>query len=403
MLDLSPVGLILLGARGQVELANHTADRLLEPLVGERPADLLGALEPYLPGLSTRVHSLDPPSGLIVDAARLDGPGTVLALTVTRIEPGQHVLALENVTQLAASERSAMERERRFRAVVEGAHDFALYSLDLSGRVDAWNLSGFRLHGLPAGQVLGRPLTALWTHGELGAKGLEELLLEVRSKGFAQTAGWQHGAQGEPKWVELMVSAIAEPSGQITAYSVVARDSTERMRQAQELERLATTDPLTGACNRRSFLERAKADRARQLRYGTHWSLAMVDADHFKRVNDVHGHDVGDAVLVALTRACEGTIRSLDLFARLGGEEFAVLMPSTSLDAAAKLGERLRAAIQQMRVPAADGPVQITASVGVASAASGEEVAAVLQRADRALYRAKADGRNRVTADGAEA
>jgi diguanylate cyclase (GGDEF)-like protein len=125
----------------------------------------------------------------------------------------------------------------------------------------------------------------------------------------------------------------------------------------------------------------------------------MLDADHFKRINDSFGHAGGDATLQALTRTMGSLIRSTDLLGRLGGEEFSILMPATSQEDAARLAERLREAIAALTLRHGGREIQITASIGVAGAAAGEaDLTRLLREADQALYAAKEAGRNRVAA-----
>lgn len=163
-----------------------------------------------------------------------------------------------------------------------------------------------------------------------------------------------------------------------------------------QLRKLATTDPLTGTWNRRQFLDTAARDVALAQRHGHPLSMMMLDIDHFKRVNDSHGHQAGDQTLVAVADACRRTLRASDAFARLGGEEFAALLLETGVDGAAEMGERLRAAVAALSIPTARAEVHVTISVGVAELRNGEDVEALLNRADMALYRAKEDGRDRV-------
>lgn len=165
----------------------------------------------------------------------------------------------------------------------------------------------------------------------------------------------------------------------------------------EELRFMATTDPLTGACNRRHFLELANGELERARRYERSLSVLMLDVDHFKHINDTHGHAVGDKALEALVTACRGTLRGSDLLGRLGGEEFAVLLPETDVNAAFEVAERLRAAVSAIVLDTPNGPVGITVSVGVSAVWLTEVfMEKPLIRADQALYRAKAEGRNRV-------
>jgi diguanylate cyclase (GGDEF)-like protein len=156
---------------------------------------------------------------------------------------------------------------------------------------------------------------------------------------------------------------------------------------------LAETDPLTGVANRRRFYEALAAESARAERYGSTWSVLSIDLDHFKTVNDTHGHEAGDAVLRSTAMDLGALIRQGDILARVGGEEFAILTPETTGSSAAALADRLRVMIASRSYPALG---TVTCSLGVAQALPGEEVDRVLRRADSALYQAKASGRNRV-------
>jgi two-component system cell cycle response regulator len=174
----------------------------------------------------------------------------------------------------------------------------------------------------------------------------------------------------------------------------------EKVQQSIEL---AVLDSLTGLNNRR-FLENHLAtmlDNARMRR--TPLTLMILDIDHFKQVNDTYGHDAGDEVLKSFADRLRGVIRGDDLLCRLGGEEFVIVMPGVDLAAAARIAERARLAIQveQFVINPAIGAIAVTASIGVAGHAPDDDAAALFRRADRALYRAKSEGRNRVSADAA--
>ncbi len=148
------------------------------------------------------------------------------------------------------------------------------------------------------------------------------------------------------------------------------------------------TDPLTGLGNRRALDEAQAGQFALRARYGQTYSLAVFDIDHFKAINDNHGHLAGDTVLKQVARIFENSVREVDFLARYGGEEFVLLMPQTELDGAALLAERIRAKVEQQ--------TQITISGGVAMALDGETKDDLLNRADAAMYQAKNSGRNRI-------
>ena len=162
------------------------------------------------------------------------------------------------------------------------------------------------------------------------------------------------------------------------------------------LSRVAVTDPLTGAFNREFLLERMPAELAAAAEQGAPLSVAMVDVDHFKDINDQYGHDAGDRVLVVVAERLRGAIRSHDMLVRYGGEEFLVLLPATDLAIANEVAERMRAKMQENPIHAGDARVDIRISVGVATHADDENPDELIRRADAALYTAKRRVRNRV-------
>ncbi|MFX3544791.1 GGDEF domain-containing protein [Ralstonia mannitolilytica] len=167
-----------------------------------------------------------------------------------------------------------------------------------------------------------------------------------------------------------------------------------------KLEQLAATDPLTGIANRRELLNRIEAEIARSKRYGVSFSVLALDIDHFKVVNDTHGHQAGDKVLQHFTRKCLEAIRPYDGIARVGGEEFMVLLPDVPAQLAYSIGERIRQAVEVSPLDGGGGlAIPVTVSIGVSEfSRDGKDVDALLRVADERLYRAKHEGRNRVVA-----
>jgi diguanylate cyclase (GGDEF)-like protein len=167
-----------------------------------------------------------------------------------------------------------------------------------------------------------------------------------------------------------------------------------------ELFRLANIDSLTGAANRRSFMERCEREAVRARRYDRPVSILMLDVDKFKLINDGYGHAAGDEVLKAVGKILRETVRDSDIWGRLGGEEFAVLLVETPLSAAGNLAERMRERFGREVVRFQDETIQFTVSIGVASVPPKEgAVEAALRVADHLMYQAKAAGRNRVVVD----
>jgi diguanylate cyclase (GGDEF)-like protein len=164
-----------------------------------------------------------------------------------------------------------------------------------------------------------------------------------------------------------------------------------------ELENLATTDSLTRLHNRRHFLERAEAEFERSRRYQRPLSIFLLDADHFKEINDTYGHDIGDQALRILATICRQNLRQLDVIGRYGGEEFVAFLPETSMAKAMEVAERLRVGVEGIDLEVPGGNVRLTVSIGVATAtAQTDSIAALINEADRALYEAKRAGRNKV-------
>ncbi|MEW6283038.1 MAG: sensor domain-containing diguanylate cyclase, partial [Candidatus Eremiobacterota bacterium] len=166
----------------------------------------------------------------------------------------------------------------------------------------------------------------------------------------------------------------------------------EKARLFEEVHRLACTDGLTGVANRRHFFELGELALRHAVRQDHPLAVILLDVDHFKLFNDTHGHAAGDCALQAVARACLGVLRQSDILGRIGGEEFALVLPGAGQRDAVDAAERLRSSVMEQQV---EGQ-QVTASLGLACRREETRLGALLQRADRALYRAKAEGRNRV-------
>ncbi len=191
--------------------------------------------------------------------------------------------------------------------------------------------------------------------------------------------------------VPLIVSPLA-------LYSFVAL--VHRLDRAEtHLRRLASEDDLTGVYNRRHILTLAEHEWARVERYGGSFSLIVLDVDHFKRVNDTHGHAAGDKVLQTLASVCRTQMRHTDIVGRLGGEEFLIVLPNTDECAAVRAGEHLRSTLAATAIKVEDRQLKVTVSLGIASHhdhAATVSLENLIKEADDALYAAKTAGRNRV-------
>lgn len=203
---------------------------------------------------------------------------------------------------------------------------------------------------------------------------------------------------GQVREVLVMRKALPGPDGGPPGVVGIAMDITERRRMERELHRLAITDPLSGTYNRRHILDIVDAALRDTEAAERPFCLVMLDIDHFKRINDSHGHAAGDDAIRAAVAEIRRHLRASDSVGRIGGEEFAILLPDTTLGNAARIAERLRTGLAGATVPLPQGrSLGITASFGITEARPAQDtMEAILHRADQALYRAKALGRNRI-------
>ena len=212
--------------------------------------------------------------------------------------------------------------------------------------------------------------------------------------------GWRCRADGSRFWGSCLIAPLHAPGDGLPderGYSLIVRDITDRREANEALRRSVLCDHLTGLANRRAFFEAAEVELLRWQRQPRALSLVAFDADHFKQVNDRHGHPAGDAVLRHLAVGLGATFRDLDLVARSGGEEFLVLMPGTGLDGAQAAADRLCRMVAAQTVDVDGVQIRYTVSAGVATMdADVDGLDALIKRADLALYQAKALGRNRV-------
>lgn len=199
----------------------------------------------------------------------------------------------------------------------------------------------------------------------------------------------------------LLVSHMRNESDELFVYTSdisQLKETEHTLREAlRQVKKLAATDPLTGIHNRRSFFHLAETEFARSKRYNHPLSVLALDIDHFKNINDTYGHQAGDKVLEAISHCCTSHLRTSDIFGRLGGEEFSILLPETELKPAIKTADRIRTAISELEVQIGEDTIQFTTSMGVADIrpeiTSLEEL---MDLSDQALYQAKENGRNRV-------
>jgi diguanylate cyclase (GGDEF)-like protein/PAS domain S-box-containing protein len=258
-------------------------------------------------------------------------------------------------------------------------------------RMITGNQRATEMFEIPAAEVAGRPVAELYADQEERARLLGLVRAQTYVEGFEAKMKTAKG-----RVFPALLSAQLLVFGGEPTLLVSVTDVTQQKATEARLRELATHDPLTGCLNRREFFELAVGELERALRYGRPVSMAMLDADHFKQLNDQFGHAIGDRALQAIAESCRRTLRQSDLLGRLGGEEFAALFVETPLGDARCVTERLLRDVALARVPAGDHEVSFTLSAGVVERHEHEPLEAMLKRADEALYRAKKAGRNRL-------
>ncbi|BDX06610.1 diguanylate cyclase [Planctobacterium marinum] len=201
--------------------------------------------------------------------------------------------------------------------------------------------------------------------------------------------------------IQLLASQMVISMDNATLYAELearVAERTHKLHEANEkLTLLATLDSLTGSFNRRHFIEVANTEMSRSMRSGRPLGIMMIDIDHFKAINDRYGHSAGDEALKKVVKTCMDTLRPGDIFGRLGGEEFAVILPDTDIQLSANVAERLRSSVEQLSIESPPHQFSVTLSIGVCSYTGNEHTLEhLLHVADQGLYRAKREGRNRV-------
>ena len=397
---MCPVGILQIDRQGTVQMLNPMAAQLLMPIRPDAVIEnLFDALERCAPDLRNLVAFYTEPTGRICDNRRLfvgivDGQSRILSCTLLKTSADCIMAMLDDISLMVAKERRLSEADTWMAAIFSNVNDFACFSLDSAGMINSWNPSGVRQTGFSAEDVLGQTLDRFRPGGEQIPGQISDYLDCARREGWHLHEDRCLTRDGRSFWCQILITA-SEDTGSLTCFSVVLRDVTERKMTTDELRRLLTTDHLTGAANRARFFEMAATEVALSHRYARPTSVLMIDADHFKRINDTFGHAVGDFVLQSLVGRCQPILRSIDVLARFGGEEFVVLLPGTDINGALEVAERICKSVDNELVKVEHGLIHVTVSIGCVSMGQGvDDLDALLKAADVALYQAKQFGRN---------
>ena len=404
-----PVGLLECDAAGEIGMMNPHAMQHLLPLAGPRDAgNLFSALEQHAPELRSIVAAFGPATGRVCDGHRIfvelgSGRRTaapqVLACTVVKLGPDRLMATLTDISQQVVQEQRLRQADTWFGTLLDGINDYAALTILPNGRIVTGDACFTRQTGYDVEDVVGRDLgDVLNAESSGGDLRLDEQLFLAERDGWHLQEGWQQRADGERYWCQRLVVARSDCNDPcLTGFSVVLRDVPRREAAAEDLRRLLTRDHLTGAANRCHFSQAMEREQTqwRDLRHSL--SLIVLDLDHFKAINDTHGHPVGDIILRRVADVCAALLPPRGIFARLGGEEFGALLPRYDRDQAIGLAEEMRTAIAAIEVETQTGILSLTASFGCATLDEAEgSIDALIALADERLYAAKRGGRNQV-------
>lgn len=408
-LYIAPIGLLQARMDGEILMINPLCAQLLMPLSRDGDlGNLYTAFEGLAPDLRSRVDAFEGAHGMVCEGWQLHVAANplqkagrrILALTVLKLDEQRLMAVVGDVTQSVQRERELRQSQAWINTIVTGLTDYALLTLDHQGRARDWNAGVERVTGRDSAATVGQPYTVFYPADVLDATGAADRLYEADGSGWSLDEGWRERADGSRFWGSCLIAplhAADEGNPEERAYSLVIRDVSDRREASEALRRAVACDHLTGLANRRALFDACELELQRWRRSPRPLSLVLIDADHFKRINDHFGHATGDAVLRDLAAGLSATFRARDVVARLGGEEFVVLLPGCDEAAAAAVARRLCDRIAAHAVAVDGTAVSYTVSVGVATMdASVDSVEAFIERADRAMYAAKAAGRNRV-------
>lgn len=324
--------------------------------------------------------------------------GTILEIRGEPLPGGGWVSSYTDITDRKRNE----ENLRRVKNMMSDAVNFSptfIWETDADGNYSY--LQGIEhILGFAESELLGRPRSATLNDIPRSPNFEMETRMQARES-MERVVVEARNQAGDLVWLSSSAQPVFDQQGRHLGYRGVDVDITEITLARQSLEQMALHDPLTGLANRRKFQDRFQLERLRQDRVALPLTLLLLDIDHFKQVNDSCGHIVGDTCLKSIARVLVGNLRSIDLVARFGGEEFIVLLADTGAEAGALVAEKLRRALESEVIEtglATQPALKITASFGVATLQAAETLSleAAIERADGAVYAAKRGGRNRV-------
>lgn len=289
---------------------------------------------------------------------------------------------------------------QKYADVVRDVAAFGIYLLDREGLIRSWNLGAANITGFSEAEVLGKPFAMLFNETEQAQGTPGKTLQFARANRHHKDDQSRRRKNGKELIALCTLDAVRKDSGEIVLFVEVFTDITEQKTRELSLYQRATRDALTGLYNRGHFTEIATLEIERARRFSEPLSVALMDLDLFKKVNDTYGHEAGDQTIASFAKVCKDFARPVDCAGRLGGEEFALLLPRANKQPALETMQKLRLRQQETRIKTINGQeFSVTVSIGVASLRPHtRDLRELMRNADAALYKAKREGRNRVEA-----
>lgn len=404
-----PIGLLEVEADGRISMMNPLAMQVLMPLAQGGPIEnFFSIMERWAPELRNMAETFTRRQGKVCEGHRIVvSPGTrendftakVFACTLVKLDTSRFVTTIVDVSAEVARERRLKQAEVWFASLMDDINDFAVLSMDADGQIEHVNASTSRQTGYAADELVGHNPERL-NAGDPGSAVItvkEQLACACRD-GWHLSEGWQRKRTGELYWCQRLVAVrtdVEHDQGRtVLGYLMILRDVSRRHADTGQIVEMLRKDHLTGASNRAHFFTVAERECTRARQTGQPLSMIAIDLDHFKRVNDTYGHAAGDQVLKMFTEETRALLRPVDTLARLGGEEFCVLLPNSTLADAVQVAERLRGHLASRRLQPFG--LSVTASYGCAELNDGTaNCEALLAVADQNLYAAKRAGRDR--------
>lgn len=304
------------------------------------------------------------------------------------------------VPDLKQLEALLLSDPKRYVEVVKDVLAFGIYLLDREGIIRSWNLGAAAITGFAEDEVLGKPFAWLFPDAAKADNLPAKTLQFTRNNRHHKDEQTRRRRNGGELVALCSLDAVRLDTAEISCFVEVFTDVTEQKQREAQLYLRATRDSLTGVFNRGHFTEMATLEVDRARRFAEPLSLALLDLDHFKNINDRFGHASGDEALQGFARICSEFTRKVDFIGRLGGEEFSILLPRSNKELSFELLQRLRMRVMETRLHAHTGVAyNFTVSIGLATLLpSTRDLRELMRNADASLYKAKREGRNRVEA-----